>query len=48
MTPKIASTGKRFGTIASSPKRQDRNTRKMTAKTVRNAVAKLLICETTR
>ena len=48
MTPKIASTGKRFGTIASSPNRHDRKTRKMTPNTVTNAVAKLLICDTTR
>ena len=48
MTPKTASTGKRFGTIARAPNRHDRKTTKITANTVTNAVAKLLICDTTR
>ena len=48
MTPSTASTGNRFGTIVSSPNRDDRKTTKMTANTVTNAVAKLLICDVTR
>ena len=34
--------------MASTPKRAERNTTKMTANTVTNAVAKLLSCDTTR
>ena len=46
--PSTAITGNRFGTIASSPKRAERNTRKITPKTVTNAVANELSCDTTR
>ena len=48
MTPSTASTGSRFGAIVSTPKRNERNTMKMTPKTVTNAVPKLLSCDITR
>ena len=45
MTPSTASTGSRFGAIVRRPNRNERKTRKITAKTVMNAVPKLLICD---
>ena len=48
MTPRTASTGSTFGAIVNRPKRADRKTMKITPKTVKNAVPKLLICDDTR
>ena len=47
MKPRITRTGNVLATIASMPKRAERNTRKMTPNTVRNAVPKLLSCDIT-
>ena len=45
--PSTAHTGSALAMIASTPKRAERKTMKMTANTVRNAVTKLLNCDTT-
>ena len=48
MRPSTAATGSALATMPSTPKRAERNTTKITANTVTNAVAKLLSCDTTR
>ena len=46
--PSTATTGSALAITASTPNRTDRNTTKITPKTVTNAVPKLLNCDTTR
>jgi hypothetical protein len=48
ISPSTAATGSALAMMPRMPKRTDRNTAKITAKTVRKAVPKLLNCDITR